>query len=907
MMWINRVLTVAICALASTNLAANEAMPDPVPRHEHVLDPLVDLDIDSDNTNGMEDPDRSPEEEAIEGEGLGIIIPSNIDDDDDDGVTDFADQQVESESGYVPLILEVAGLGEIPVDQLEIQINYTGESELPGLPYSGDEVFPGIFNRRGALTPGVRIWAFKRSNPIKSEMDIDTGLKQYIEPCVRYNATDIGFNGSVIRFLIEPLAETAADSDDIEVIVTAYGGQSIDQVLAVSDATRVSAKKVTTKVVAGNIGTNNSNSEEAKPASQRTMSPRRPDVDWVIDEYDEAHEDSVRMEWWWSNGKLAFTEMHTDLLPIQIDIPQQYRNPKAEFYIGIEGEEGWEHLYFHKATDPISDRRGFLTTKGAFDLQKAEFVNGNHVSISNYDDNDGKIIKEPISGLVPNKKNPLLLYVRPQSAEDGYSKHGYFNIHLYVDQHGNGKHKKIDTLKMTIRHPVDYMAVYSAAHDEEPTKQFSYPVEKIANGSLRSIDVKVYKDAIHKEGLDIEGKEHNQERAALILVHGYATDWDGAKEYWSEVYKRLIWLGYRGNVYLFHWHGYEGKNMLYTPFDINVENAFQTSRAFANFLSVVRSHTKPNSEGEHDSERVYVLCHSLGGLVTWDGLRIRQHLDGGNKQKWVKNVINVDIAVWQDAFEQQQDVEYILATDQNYDGTHCAVNNSDKVSYSKDDLRRVSWHGFLNQDGFNALDPINGRVIHCFNAEDYTLAGRKPVADFYEPDHGWMRYNDYSKRWDDNIQLDPNDVFSISDWHAHYYRGRCDVPNWKQQAAAGNDPTASQASYRTPITSSQDKCALPYSIPGMMKSRHSTPNDMDSCIREPAGAAPLYSNLNAVNIHSKDHGWRAWAHSDFYLHEMPEVFSWYKAALAAKKYNVTAITTGVKGYNENAIPIGEEW
>jgi hypothetical protein len=84
----------------------------------------VDLDVDSNNDNGVNAPDRSADEEASEEDAPGKFVFVNQNDDDGDGVPDYADAEVPDEGNLVPLVLEVHGVANW--EQVTVEFQYPG-------------------------------------------------------------------------------------------------------------------------------------------------------------------------------------------------------------------------------------------------------------------------------------------------------------------------------------------------------------------------------------------------------------------------------------------------------------------------------------------------------------------------------------------------------------------------------------------------------------------------------------------------------------------------------------------------------------------------------------------------------------------------------------------------------------
>ncbi|MBK8915635.1 MAG: hypothetical protein IPM64_13755 [Phycisphaerales bacterium] len=94
--------------------------------------PLLDLDIDSDNNNGDNPPDRSAAEDAAEDSGTGKYTPVNFDDDEPDGIPDRINSkpagcdETTADDDLIPAVLEfdLAYLGA----DVDYRLDYDGSS-----------------------------------------------------------------------------------------------------------------------------------------------------------------------------------------------------------------------------------------------------------------------------------------------------------------------------------------------------------------------------------------------------------------------------------------------------------------------------------------------------------------------------------------------------------------------------------------------------------------------------------------------------------------------------------------------------------------------------------------------------------------------------------------------------------
>jgi hypothetical protein len=156
----------------------------------------VDLDIDSDNNNGYQPPDRTTYEDQIENQtGLeypGKIVFVNSDDIDEDGVPDYADgfdmfgnQGDGASSAFTPVVIHVDS--DLPSTAT---VTFTYDASDPaGLTRTGNEEDGYEY----IPAPGyLRLW-----NKDGPQSRLKAGLESggdYIKPGVAYTIAQLGFN-----------------------------------------------------------------------------------------------------------------------------------------------------------------------------------------------------------------------------------------------------------------------------------------------------------------------------------------------------------------------------------------------------------------------------------------------------------------------------------------------------------------------------------------------------------------------------------------------------------------------------------------------------------------------------------------------------------------------------------------
>ena len=213
----------------------------------------VDLDIDSDNNNGYNLPDRSLYEDQIENDPAypGKLVFVNSGDYDDDGVPDFADgydvfgQQASFASGsFTPLVFQVDAT--LP-STATVTFTYDG-SDPAGLTRSGDEVNGYEY----IPAPGhLRLWT-KDGWQSRLKAGLHAG-GHYITPGVDYTLAQLAANAEgVITLFVEAVLE-ASTSLVVDAQLDADGGGPAPKLAR--DKIRISAPRVDLSVDTDRNGT----------------------------------------------------------------------------------------------------------------------------------------------------------------------------------------------------------------------------------------------------------------------------------------------------------------------------------------------------------------------------------------------------------------------------------------------------------------------------------------------------------------------------------------------------------------------------------------------------------------------------------------------------------------------------
>ena len=196
----------------------------------------------------------------------------------------------------------------------------------------------------------------------------------------------------------------------------------------------------------------------------------------------------------------------------------------------------------------------------------------------------------------------------------------------------------------------------------------------------------------------------DQNKQYFVYLHGFHSDDDQAITSNKIVFRRLYWLGYRGNYAGVTWEGNERIIDFYNYFDGNMENALLSGRAVKNFLS---------SLGNNPMKR-HIAAHSLGNLVMWEAFR--QHVVNAQNSRLVNSAISIQAAVWEETFWSQTPLTY---QKQEYDTM--GIPNPETVTdcYNVDRLINNSWVFWFNQ-GINGMYAAKNAALKTINSRTGT-------------------------------------------------------------------------------------------------------------------------------------------------------------------------------------------
>ncbi len=185
----------------------------------------------------------------------------------------------------------------------------------------------------------------------------------------------------------------------------------------------------------------------------------------------------------------------------------------------------------------------------------------------------------------------------------------------------------------------------------------------------------------------------------FIWMHGFNVDDDGASIWFDTMFKRLYWSKYDGDFLGISWEGNEGSiTQFLTYYNKNVENAFQTAQAVADFVSTVAS-----------GKTTDIGAHSLGNMLMLEALRI---LDKDSSQS-VRNVVNMQAAAPGDVYEAE---------------------SASLVMQLLNSLN--AWKGYFR----SSIGAAQNSVLNTFSQEDEVLDGVLVLNEFIKPITGIVMF-----------------------------------------------------------------------------------------------------------------------------------------------------------------------
>ncbi len=711
---------------------------------------------------------------------------------DKDGIPDYADEHVEASPVIRPALLRVHP--PLPSwDDVTFTFEYGGSPQQPsfdGAPIPGSE----YIDYSGAKTGTIRIWN------LEDPPGPRTG-DNYIWFDIPHTAVDdFDFDGEK-RFWIEGINP---GQDTIKVSMTITG----------QDPAEWHSADREVRIYEPRLGLNTSNSSPNK----------RPGTPSVI--FDSGHEDFLVKDqqhgfrWWWARtnndtGLESLTHSNIpDNFPFFIEIPQEVRDRGYHPYLSVHGGIT---IYAYRMPSDAADMRVFLQNIAIASAQ----LNPNLFAAA-----VGNAVK-PIA--LPNNAGRANFIARAYG-------NGQQQATLFLWLKGpDNEYVPVDSWRLTLQNDDQFWAFYSLR--DQADGNIPYPVE-----DEREIEMPHYGPA-----QQIGGFRDPQKKHYLLMVHGYNNTVNDARRRYNEIWKRLFWLGFRGQFVGVTWHGNVGVWPVSTlRYDSSTRNAFQSAHGFREFLAGEVKSWADGSAGNVD-----VMAHSLGNLLVWEALRYNQAKQPGSL---FRNMINVQAAVWPETFHPANDFVYADEPD--------PANN---ITYTVEEQKQHSWRFWFNQPDHPADQSLGGSVVNSY-INDKSL-------------HHWMRGNCNSRRGGSHYTREKYPALFSNGPTPGHWRAPLGTTKTNGWGTAINSPVVN-------ILHSQ--------IPVFMRAGHRivNPNYNREHLKYPVGnqTHPLDE---AANISAITHGWRNDQHSDFAVGEksnadadmwFPKIWPWFEQITESSGY-----------------------
>ena len=568
------------------------------------------------------------------------------------------------------------------------------------------------------------------------------------------------------------------------------------------------------------LGLNTSNDHQ-----DDRLRPGIPDVIFEINLDDEIVKDQGDgFQWWWGRHEfppITHSEI-VDLFPLFIRIPNAVLNAGLQPHLSITGS-GETILY--PAASATGNRREFLQNPKVAENQRSL-------------DNRGITIdRNPVDIPIPRGDEEIEFVAKAVGQSLGLGRQQW-TLTLWLDN-GNNQYIPSDSWRITIQDTKEFWAFYSLRN--AAANHLTYSAE-----DQRKVDTRVYHPATQ-----IGGSRDPDKEKYLLLLHGYNETLDNARIRFNEIYRRLFWLGFRGQFVGVTWHGdvglWNSGIASALTFDASVQNAFCTSPGLMAFL-----HSIHNWSG--GANNIDIMAHSLGNLVVWDALRLYQTTGQGAHNPLVRNVIGMEAAVWPETFTEEMSLSYQDESD-----------DQNRIVYSVDELKQHSWSFWFNQEAHPAHKSLAGNVYHSYVPNDEIL-------------ELWMRYGD------NLLRGSISSPFPIArKWHYSRDKLTNDPPEWRSpNGTKHSDIGWGSGRGGLPVAN-----IFPSRLPTLMLPRHRKPYYGFEDLNLPVGAMmnPLH---NVNNRNATELGWRTDQHSDFAVGEssianakmwFPVIWEWYNQFL----------------------------
>lgn len=657
----------------------------------------LDLDIDSNNSDGFNAPERSRNEELIEDLGAGIdypgkIIQINNGDTDADGVPDFADGMnvfgndgADAGGRFVPLVLEIAGTYE-PAN-IEIRFSYN-EADPQTMTRSGEgtDDNPYVYQ---APSGRLRLWKVD-GDVSRNIAEVSTSGGHYIKSGAIYTGTYLG-SGNIITLFAEGINKSASPGDE-KVLVEARekgsaGGWNMH------DEVRVTLLDI-------GIDPDFNRDGAIDEQDRGRVSENKPWRFWINDD-DDGDSDKTR----------GLNDDYNDFFGLGVpdDLPGQKEDNNDDHVNGIRDlvdffalcfrlENALEFFPPEQFTYRISHEsealaviKDYVVAAGSAGLyltdpdEAIKLYEREVVQIGSRSDEPYVIPDEILTAMAgDNRTDTLVFEARSRTSKP---------LVLEIIRKDSGKSIFTCELPLEI---LDVQELYLHAN----FRNVGCPSEEDCGGAL--------------ERLDNDKKPFcmTDSDKALVWVHGYNVNGKAGAATYSEIFKRLFHTGFNGNFYGVSWYG-DPPGTGAPHYHQAVVNAFNLSEPFADFINTI---VKP------ENDKVSVSAHSLGNILV--GAAIQDY------GLTLDNYFAIDAAVALEAYGQNYDDNQSMIKVKSwkdyydYDCQHDNATGQKKLMASEwhtlfdgtdDNRKQLTWRNRLK-------DNIGPSMFNFYSSTEEVLA-----------------------------------------------------------------------------------------------------------------------------------------------------------------------------------------
>jgi len=678
----------------------------------------LDLDIDSNNSDGFNTPERSRDEELAEDLAAGtdhpgkIIQINNGDADNDnvpnfaDGINMFANDGPDAGGRFVPLVIEIGGAYD-PAN-IEIKFSYT-EADPRTITRTGEGTDENPYGYE-APSGKLRLWKAD-GNVSRSIAEANVSSGHYIKSGAVYTGTDLG-SGNIITLFIEGIHQSDSPGDEKILVEAREKGSASGWNMR--DELRVTLLDI-------GIDPDYNRDGVIDEQDRGKVSEKKPWRFWVNDD-DDGDSDKTR-------------GLNDDLndfygLGVPDDLPGQKEDNRDAHVNGIR------------------DLVDFMALRFRLENALAFFPPEQFMYQISHESEALGMIKEYIvaagsAGLyLTDPDEAIKLYESEVVPINSRSEEPYFFPEaMLAAMLGDNR---TDTLVFEARGRTEKPLVLEIIRKDSGKSVFNceLPLEILdvqelyLHANFRNVGCPSEEDCGGAfERLDTEKKPFcmTDNDKALVWVHGYNVNGKAAAATYSEIFKRLFHTGFNGNFYGVSWYG-DPPATGAPHYHQAVVNAFNLSEPFADFINTIV---------KAENAKVSVAAHSLGNLVV-----------GASMQDYgltLDNYFAVDAAVALEAYGQNYDDNQSMIKVKSwksyydYDCQHDNATGQKKLMASEwhtlfegtdDNRKQLTWRNRLK-------DNIGPSMFNFYSSTEEVLATYSGDSMIF--DGTWSNFSD--KAW----------------------------------------------------------------------------------------------------------------------------------------------------------------